>query len=159
MAVGRGWEGTGSYPSKKTKQVTQIKSTYHVDSTVQSAVYSIATDDGVTFRSDLNPSKSIVWNKVKLFSGFHRHKIKTKANLFWPIKAKVNNQLSQSNCRKFKNISRAPSAGKRLLTGHNGFWFPSDWSRKWHEISRPITKRSEDKLKQWRNYFSQSFHT
>ena len=60
MAVGRGWEGTGSYPSKKTKQVTQIKSTYHVDSTVQSAVYSIATDDGVTFRSDLNPSKSIV---------------------------------------------------------------------------------------------------
>ena len=54
-------EGLGrDRKSKKTKQAKQINCTYHVDSTVQSAVYSIATNDGVTFRSDLNPGKCIV---------------------------------------------------------------------------------------------------
>ena len=37
-----------------------------------------------------------------------------------------------------------------------GFGFTSNWSRKWHEIFYPITKHSNAKPNQLRNYFGHS---
>ena len=62
----------------------------------------------------------------------------------------------RTNENSKKKKQTAWSAGKREDQVAIDFSFESDWLRKWHEASGPITKRSKPNKEQVLDYFRQS---
>ncbi len=73
---------------------------------------------------------------------------KTKTKVITAANHKGLSQSSEPIKTRSKYMQLAGSAGKRAQASHDWFGFSSDWLRKWREIFKPITERSNAKPKQ-----------